>query len=268
MRYPAVAGTFYPADELELSHAIKGFKSEPADSFGVVSPHAGYIYSGPTAAKACSALGQADTYVILGPNHRCLGSVVGISAETWRTPLGDLGADPDLVKAIEGHGMAKVDELCHEEEHSIEVQLPILQSLYNDFKIVPVSMMSPPIIPAEDFFSMCKELGAAIAEAVEATDRKVKVLASSDFSHALPEGTAKARDMDAIGSIKALDARGFLEKVLENDYSICGFGPIAVTIHAVKALGAEEAELIGYTSSGAVTGDMSQVVGYAAMRFV
>lgn len=267
MRYPVVAGSFYPESERELRDQLSSFKSKALDSIGVVSPHAGYMYSGATAAKACHALGQADAYVLIGPNHRCHGSPVGLSGEDWQTPLGDIELDAVLSKAIAGKGMARTDERCHEEEHSIEVQLPFLQAFYKNFKIVPISMMSPPIIPAEDFPALCQELGEAIAAAIKSSGKKVKLVASSDFSHYIPKDKAKANDMDAVESIKALDADGFLDKVLSNDYSVCGFGPIATAIHAVKQLGAKKAELLAYTSSGEITGEEDAVVGYAAIRF-
>jgi len=267
MRYPIVAGSFYPGTESELAQIIKTFPAKSDDSIAVHSPHAGYLYSGPTAAKACSALGQADTYILLGPNHRCNGSILSVSRETWQTPLGELETNQDIANTITEKTLARIDETSHDEEHSIEVQLPFLQTYYKNFKIVPISIMAPPIIPPGDFAEICKELGETIAKIVKSSDKKIKLLCSGDFSHHIPESTAKEIDMDLIASIKELNADKYLEKVLTNNPPICGIAATATTILAAKALGAKKAELIEYTSSAPATGPQS-VVGYAALRYI
>src|SRR5660397_179031 len=143
MRAPAVSGQFYPRNKNDLDREIsRCFEGVPADDkqvLGAVVPHAGYIYSGNTAAYVYSMLPEADTFVILGPNHTGYGSPVSVSSENWSTPLGEVGSDNEFIKALPKR-IIDTDETAHKYEHSIEVQLPFLQHRFSDFKIVPICM--------------------------------------------------------------------------------------------------------------------------------
>ena len=141
MRLAAVAGQFYPGSAAELEHQLEDMlHPEKELSFlGAVVPHAGYIYSGQVAAEVYSRLPKAETYVIIGPNHHGLGSPVALSRDSWRTPLGVVLPDLELADALAG-SIIDQDEIAHLHEHSIEVQIPFLQTRFLDFKILPISM--------------------------------------------------------------------------------------------------------------------------------
>jgi AmmeMemoRadiSam system protein B len=234
----------------------------------VVSPHAGYTYSGETAAVAISSLRPAGTYIIFGPNHTGIGpqfSVMG--SGSWWTPLGDAEIDTKVAgRLMKGCGFLEEDELAHSQEHSIEVQLPFLQHRFSSFRFVPVSMMSSGY--SEDFLEQCEKLGKVAAEIVRngKGNGKVGVIASSDFSHYLPQKVADGKDGKAIENILRLDLPGFFTTLEEEDASVCGFGPIAVVMAAAKELGLKP-HVISKSSSGDASGDYGSVVTYYAIGF-
>ncbi len=270
MRPPAVSGAFYPSDPKNLNAQLKKFfdnARQPVlkSAVAVIVPHAGYTYSGQVAAHAYSALPKADTYIILGPNHHGLGSEVSIMLEgDWQTPLGNLPIDTALASEIAKCEYVDVDEYAHEQEHSIEVQLPFLKYKFTDPKFVPICLMQS-AFSKKEFLKVCRSLAGSIFNAVQASKKKAIVIASSDFSHYVPQEAAMKNDMDAIDSIKKLDEEAFLEKVLSKKLSICGFGCIAVALAYSKKMGAARANLLKYATSGDITNDYSAVVGYAAL---
>lgn len=278
VRKPAVAGSFYPSDPDELVAFISNLFS----SVGVggiprpnaagsrriaslISPHAGYIYSGRTAAAGYSVLaedGIPDTFVILGPNHTGLGAAFSVSnAKYWETPLGEVEVDKELAFSIKEHFEdLTFDDLAHTSEHSIEVQIPFLQVIYGSPKIVPIVMgLQEP--------SYAKSLGEAIALASEVLGKDVVVIASSDMSHYLPEEEAKSRDMAALDAILRMDVRGLFRTIFELDVSMCGPGPASVAITFARLKGIERGELVRYSTSAEAIGDKSFVVGYASVVF-
>jgi AmmeMemoRadiSam system protein B len=278
VRRPTVAGSFYAGDAKTLKVQIEGcflhsFGSSklpkvnvngPRRVVGLVCPHAGYMYSGPVAANAYYELaedGKPDTVVIMGPNHTGYGSALALMDEgVWRTPLGDVEIDTIVARALcHETGLLDVDELAHRFEHSVEVQLPFLQYLYDSgFKFVPLCFQ------LQDFES-ADEIGNALAEVL--SERNAVVVASSDFTHYEPQASAERKDLTALEAVKAMDAKRFIEFVEERNVTACGYGPIAATIVAAKALQAKEAKLLRYKTSGDITGDRSSVVGYAAVSF-
>src|SRR5665811_168566 len=167
MRAPAVSGQFYPSSKKELDRQIsRCFESVPSGEkpvLGAVVPHAGYIYSGNTAAYVYSVLPEADTFVLLGPNHTGQGSPVAVSSEKWSTPLGEVSSDIELIKALPKK-IIDMDENAHRYEHSIEVQLPFLQHRFSDFKIVSICMGMQDEETAFD-------VGMEIAEAVHKVNK-------------------------------------------------------------------------------------------------
>lgn len=261
MRRPAVAGQFYPQRRQELAREIEEHLSRADISqiacTGAVVPHAGYMYSGPVAAYAYKALPKAETYVILGPNHRGGGSAVAVSTEKWSTPLGEVEVDLDFINAMPMQIIDR-DENAHRYEHSLEVQLPFLQYLFKDFKIVPVCL------GLQDEMTAI-EVGSEVSEAVKKTGKKVIILASSDFSHYEPDQVARVKDRYFIDAILKLDIAELYLRLSEKDATVCGYGAIAALIQAGKNLGAKKGELLKYGTSGDIIPDRSEVVGYAAI---
>lgn len=278
-RTPAVAGMFYEADPQALREQIEwcfkhplgpGRIPEPASerrrvSTGYVAPHAGYMYSGPVAAwvyYSIASEGPAETYVIIGPNHTGLGTLVSVMPKgVWETPLGAVEIDEELAVGILRYSSyADPDEKAHLYEHSVEVQIPFLQYLYGSrFKIVPIVMW-------QQTPEMARDLGEAIYRAAAETGRDVVVIASSDFTHYEPDEVARAKDAKAIEAILSLDPEKLYRVVVELDVSMCGYGPVMTMLYYSKLAGADAAQKLAYATSGDVTGDRSSVVGYAAIR--
>ena len=270
IRHPVVAGTFYPLDKETLVRQLDSFFKETKGNgkpISAIVPHAGYMYSGKVAAHTYSSLPQADTYILLGPNHNCMGPNISVFPEGgWSTPLGTVQIDSALTMDICKNSRAELDTFAHEREHSIEVQLPFLQHRFKDFKIVPISLMPSPYAgDKEEFYLLCSELAEAIASTIKKSNKKIIILASSDFSHYVSQEVAKRDDSKAIELINSLSAKEFLSFVIDNNLTICGYGPICTAILASKKLGAKKGKLLKYSTSGDTTGDYSQVVGYASI---
>lgn len=261
MRAPAVAGQFYPRSkndlEREISSCFAGIALSEKDVLGAVVPHAGYMYSGNTAACVYSAMPKADTFVLLGPNHTGYGSPVAVSSETWSTPLGEVSSDKEFIKALPGR-IIDMDESAHKYEHSIEVQLPFLQHRFGDFSIVPICM-------GMQDEETAIEVGMEVAEAARRVNKKIVIIASSDFTHYRPDKAARENDAYYIQSILDMDVPGFYLRLSERNASVCGYGAIAAMLTAAKALGAKKAALLKYSTSGDTTGDLAAVVGYAGI---
>lgn len=261
MRTPAVSGQFYPRSkndlEREISRCFAGIPPGEKAALGAVVPHAGYIYSGNTAAYVYSSLPKADTYVLLGPNHTGYGSPVSVSSETWSTPLGEVSPDREFIKALPKR-IIDMDESAHMHEHSIEVQLPFLQHRFRDFSIVPICM-------GMQDEETALEVGTEVALAARKVNKKVVIIASSDFTHYKPDKIARENDAYYIRSILDMDIPDFYRRLQERNASVCGYGAIAAMLTATKNLGAKKASLLKYSTSGDTTGDLAAVVGYAGI---
>lgn len=262
MRQTTVAGQFYPLNSKGLKkELVRCFKDVPISEkpvLGAVAPHAGYIYSGEVAAHAYASLPKADTYVLFGPNHTGYGSPVALSQDSWNTPLGVVETNRDIGKMLAGT-IIDFDELAHHFEHSIEVQIPFLQYRFdNDFRILPIC------IGLQDEETAI-EIGTEVAKAAKASGKKVIFIASSDFTHYQPAGVARENDHYLIESVIQMDIPEFYRRREERSISACGFGPIAAMLTACREFGASKGSLLKYATSGDVTGDMSGVVGYAAI---
>jgi len=265
-RKPVVAGMFYPNGRESLEQTLsKLFSGVKHGSFAhIVSPHAGYEYSGRTAAFAMNSLKPAKSFVILGPNHNVLGHEFSvISSGEWETPLGTARIDSELAKEAKKCGILEDDELAHAHEHSIEVQLPFLQHRFKNFRFVPISVTN--IDYSENFLAKCISLGKHMAKII--SGRPIGIVASSDFSHYLPAKIADEKDAKAIEKIAKLDTPGFFSVLERMGASVCGYGPIAVAMSAAKAAGMKGAEIISHANSGGATGDYSSVVSYYAIGF-
>jgi len=263
MRREVVAGAFYEGEksrlEEQLTECFSGvIREEKENVLGAVVPHAGYMYSGGVAANVYAKLPAADTFVILGPNHHGMGSLIAVSADTWVTPLGEVEVDTAFVNALPKR-IIDVDETAHKYEHSIEVQLPFLQFLFGKhFRFVPICMG----LSDEE---TAKEIGEDLAGTIAKFDNKVVVIASSDFTHYEPDRIAREKDEYVIEAITELDVGKFYNRIYGRDSTACGVCPIAAMMHAAKKLGARKGELIKYATSGDIIGDRSSVVGYGGI---
>jgi MEMO1 family protein len=273
LRTPAVAGRFYPGRAEELLSEVLEFTSPskipiataPIAAIGCVAPHAGYIYSGSVAGAVYSRLKIPERCVILCPNHTGKGRPLAIMASTtWQTPLGEVAADADMgARLLHRFPALQEDTAAHRAEHAIEVQLPFLQTLRPELKIVPIA------IGTSDF-DVLRGLGEALADVIadrhkEDQKEKVLIIASSDMNHYESDAITRVKDRKAIERVLALDARGLWEVVMNEDISMCGFGPTVVMLTAAKLLGATSATLVKYATSGDVSGDYNSVVGYAGI---
>jgi MEMO1 family protein len=276
MRKPAVAGSFYAGSFAGLQRQIEDCFKHPIGpgalpgetrsaerhTLGLVSPHAGYRYSGPVAANGFARLAaekMPEVVVIVGPNHRGLGAAVAVGRQSaWQTPLGSVDVDLEVGEAVVAGGQwARWDDLAHGMEHSLEVQVPFLQYIYGSgFKIVPVAMLRQEM-------EIARDLGRAIASALRG--RAGLIIASSDFSHYESQASAGRKDRLAIDAILKLDPAQVEATVISQNISMCGPGPVMAMITAGKELGARKASLLRYATSGDITGDYSEVVGYASV---
>ena len=263
IRNPVVAGQFYPEDPKELRKQIEGFIQKEArkeDAFGVVSPHAGYMFSGSVAGAVYSRIKLPDKVVILCPNHTGRGAPFSIITEgIWVTPLGEVKIASSLGKNILGNSKDLEEDIsAHAFEHSIEVQLPFLQYLNPQISFVPICLSSAN-------YSSYEDIAFAISNAIKNAGEKVLIIASSDMTHYETHDVANEKDRQAIDAILELDEKLLLKRIENFNISMCGFVPATVMLIACKELGAKTAELVKYQTSGEVTGDYSEVVGYAGV---
>ncbi len=277
-RMPVVAGSFYEGDHELLMKRLKNcFLGElgpgqlPEGAPGssrklkaIISPHAGYIYSGMTAANNYFRLfqdGRPDHIVIIGPNHTGYGNSIAICEEDWQTPLGVVRYDRLLGgELIEGNEYITSDCIAHSSEHSIEVQLPFLQYIFGeDVSFVPMCIR-------EHRYETLESIGKTLVQLAKEMD--ILIIASSDFTHFEPADAARMKDQQAIEYLQFLNPKGFLEYVLKHRVSICGVAPITIATVFAKELGATEFNIIKYTNSGDITGDRSSVVAYVSAEFI
>ena len=270
-RKPAVSGMFYAGTARELKEQIEWcYKHELGpgavprvnsrglrEIVAIVVPHAGYYYSGPVAAHAYNELaddGVPDTAVILGPNHTGYGHPVSVwVGAVWNTPFGEVEINEALARRLLG-GVIEADETAHMHEHSVEVQLPWLQHLYESVRIVPIAMLAQDI-----------ETARAVGKAISRSDDNLIIVASSDFTHYEPHNIAMERDGSVIEAIVNLDEEELYERCQRLNCTMCGYGPVASVIVAAKEMGAKRASLLKYATSGDTSGNFSQVVGYGSI---
>lgn len=261
-RPPAVAGRFYPGDEEALRATVAdlvGPSEHPERAIAVVVPHAGYVYSGAVAGEVYRSVEVPDHVVVLCPNHTGEGARAAITSHgSWRIPGRSVSIDSPVAEELRGVALLQEDTRAHAREHSLEVQLPFLVHRNPKVRFVPVCLS---LLPYES----CVRIGTALADIVIRHGRDVLIVASTDMSHYIPADVARARDRLALDRIEALDPEGLYRTVLDNDISMCGVIPTTVTLVAARALGAREARLVRYGTSGDVSGDHDRVVGYAGL---
>jgi AmmeMemoRadiSam system protein B len=263
VRHPAVAGQFYPRDATVLRRDLQSYlvpDSHPTPAYGCIVPHAGYMYSGHVAGAVYSHVQIPRACVLLCPNHTGVGHPLSIMCEgTWETPLGPIAIDADLAAALRDEcPVLRNDPDAHRAEHAIEVQLPFLQLRRGDFRFVPITVGTGHL---DDLELLGRALGQVLATHTEPT----LVLASSDMNHYESDQVTRLKDHKAIERILALDPIGLYDVVMNEDISMCGYGPAVAMLVAARRLGATHAELIRYATSGDVSGDRRTVVGYAGI---
>lgn len=265
IRRPAVAGTFYPASAGGLKSTIASLADKNAvkyEAFACMLPHAGYMYSGRVAAETLSHIKIKEKIVLLGPNHTGFGAPYSIMTEgIWQTPLGEVKIDSVLAKKIQqASKYLKPDSLAHANEHSLEVELPLLQYFRQDFEIVPIAFLS-------DDLGALKETGREIAAVLKENklEDSTLIVASSDMTHYESQAEAVRKDREAIKAILELDEDKLMENIRRLHISMCGYAPVIAMLACAKALGAKSAKLIKYQTSGEVSADFESVVGYAGI---
>jgi MEMO1 family protein len=266
-RKAAVAGSFYPGRESTLRSAVEKYviDGQKEKAVAVLSPHAGYMYSGTVAGAVYSRIQVADTVILLGPMHRYAGAEFALFAEgSWETPLGEVKIDEKLADGIAANCVSiEKNTEAHDGEHSIEVQVPFLQYFKSDVKIVPI------LVGTWKYDSL-KMVGECLAKSIKAFGKEILIVASSDMSHTDSSNPAKQKkiselDRQALEKLAALDDKGFHDFIRRNGITMCGFAPATSAVISAKALGATSGEIIDYRTSYDITGDYSYVVGYGGV---
>jgi len=263
VREPAVAGYFYTADpttlEREVDTMIESARPPQISGqlCGLISPHAGYLYSGPTAAYGYKLVQNAnyDVVIIIGPSHReNFDNIAIFPGDSYRTPLGDVPIDDDVRSALAAATKKIViSSNGHRLEHSIEVQLPFLQRMLGKFSFVPMVM-------GDQRRANCEALAEAIATVCQ--KRKTLLIASSDLSHYHSYEVATQLDGRVIEDVRSFDADALMTKIEREEVEACGGGPIVATMKALSALGSQRIEILFHCNSGDVTSHRDAVVGY------
>jgi AmmeMemoRadiSam system protein B len=262
-RQPVVAGQFYPGSEIKLRDALSHLipiNRSPKRVIGIISPHAGYVYSGSIAGKVYSQIEIPATVLIIGPNHHGAGAAAALYPDgEWLTPLGSLSVNSSLNALLLRHvSYLKSDSIAHQREHSLEVQVPFLQYLRPDVTICAICL-------GNGDYPVLQQIALGIAAAIREYGEDVLIVASSDMTHYESAEAAKKKDEFALERVLAFDSKGLLEVCRSRQITMCGVIPSVVMMEAARELGAINAEQIAYGNSGDVTGDNRQVVGYAAV---
>lgn len=275
-REPAVAGQWYPANKEDLQKMLDGFfisadshldkEKQKITPFGILSPHAGYIFSGEVAAYGYSLLKDKhyDTVIILGPSHHYnTGCVSVYNGDSYKTPLGTVMIDKEIVSEIlEADEKFKFQEFVHQPEHSIEAQLPFLQYQMKNFKIVP-------ILVATNDLSLLDKLAETIIKVIDESDKEILLIVSSDMSHYHDYQTAVKMDRHTIDLIEKKDWDRLQEDIFAGRSELCGYFAFYTFTKVLQHFGADQGVLLKYANSGDVIGDTTStgVVGYSSIVF-
>lgn len=266
VRIPAVAGAFYPSDPKVLRHDIAGYLDSaagidkvPGEVIGLISPHAGYMYSGRVAAAAYSQLSGAgyDYVLVISPSHHIYFQGASLyPAGGYQTPLGIIPLARNLVQELlREYSVFHYVPQAHRQEHALEVQLPFLQVVLPEFSLIPVVMGSQ---DWETASMMVEALGTLLL------GERVLLVASSDLSHYHSYDEAVSLDSNILEAVNNNDARALWNIVAGGQAEACGAGPMMAVMMLAAKLGATGARVVAYQNSGDVTGDRGQVVGYMA----
>lgn len=263
VRRPAVAGRFYPdrADQIDadLDRLIEDIQPKTSP-LALVVPHAGWTYSGQVAGAVYGRVTLPRHVLLLGPNHTGRGAWGSVmTGGRWAVPGSEVPVARELAETIlAACPVLEEDARAHAQEHALEVQLPFLRRIRPDIAFVPITLMRTDL-------AFCEEVGHAIAEVVKAYREPVALLSSTDLNHYESQAVSNVKDRIAIDAILALDPDGLQRTVREHRVSMCGIAPTTALLAALGALGARKAELIRYMTSGDVSGDYEQVVGYGGL---
>lgn len=264
-----MSGRFYADAAEALDREVRALlapvlpSAHAAHARAAIVPHAGYIYSGLTAAHVFARLDLPRLVVILAPNHtgvcRAPNGASLWEAGAFATPLGEVPVDEVLADAIRAASpLVGVDHSAHRDEHAIEVELPFLQMRRPDVRIVP-------LVLAWDGWEWARELGEALARVVSKWSEPVLLLASSDLNHYESAAVSELKDAQALAAIQALDGAELLRRCRVEKISMCGRGPVATVLAAARTLGSTRGEVVDYRHSGWVSGDEARVVGYGGV---
>lgn len=263
-RKARVAGTFYEKDPRELRRELARLWPDPAPPvtpcLGALVPHAGYIYSGRVAAEVYARLPQAKVFILLGPNHTGKGGAVAVAGEGhWETPLGQVRVNGAWANEFLSRCPDAVwDDRAHRDEHALEVQLPFLQKIGQDFSVLCITLGT------WDMHVLAR-VGTALAQVMQAGPEQAVMLASSDMNHFADLETTRRLDQLALARVEALDPEGLMAVVEREDISMCGAGPVAAMLVAARVLGAKHGRRVAYATSAEASGDTQRVVGYAGV---
>ena len=271
-RRPVTAGTFFPASAKDLTAVLDLFYNQPGGeaekSFPgavlVMVPHAGYVYSGAVTAKTLRQAPLPRRVILLGPCHQHRGAGLSLwPGKSWLTPLGEVPVDQDFYRLLlDRRADFAFDAAAHAHEHSLEVILPFLQARRPDVTISPIAVSrSDP----EGLRLAGDALASAVQVCATADAERPLIIVSSDMSHYLSQDKTEERDSLAISSLSPRDPLALYRTVAENDITMCGVLPMTLGLFAAQNLGATEASLVCYSTSGAVSGDFNRVVGYAGV---
>lgn len=264
VRSSPLAGKWYPGKADQLAQSIDAYLKDaqpsviPGTLAGVVAPHAGHRYSGPVAAYAFKPMQglEVDTVAVIGPMHHSVNApLLTTGHDAYWTPLGEVPVDREALDALRQTCSVPITPIYNDPEHSLEIELPFLQRVLTNFKLIPIMIR-------DDSPEVCLALGEALAAVLKG--RRHLLVASSDLSHFYPQQTANRLDDYMLSQIETFDPLAVLRAEDEEKGFACGRGPIAAVLTATQKLGANRVKVVKHATSGDVTGDYSSVVGYGA----
>ncbi|NOZ63671.1 MAG: AmmeMemoRadiSam system protein B [Caldiserica bacterium] len=263
LRQAKFAGDFYPSDIFTLQDSIGNLllKGAPRQRVkGAIVPHAGYLFAGKVYAAVYSRIEVPSKVVLLGPNHKGEGPLSSIwDKGAWETPLGKVKVDEDIADALLSYSrFLEVDRRSHEEEYSLEVQLPFLQYINPQVEIVPI-LLSP------SDYEVYQDMADALSNVGKEWGENILFLATTDFTKYQSQEEAEQNDRLNLEIFAHLDDLLLLERMGNNQIDMCGYVPVIVNILACKALGAKRGEILSYSTSGEATGYYEEVVGYGGI---
>jgi AmmeMemoRadiSam system protein B len=265
VRPSPIAGRWYPADPLRLARSIDDYLERASvppvngQLIGVLAPHAGHRYSGPVAGYAFKAVRglSVDVVALVGPSHYPYDApIVATAHDAYETPLGLVPVDRAALAALQRTLPLRL--VRTDPEHSLEIELPFLQRVLAEFRLIPLALV-------DQSYALAQQVGQALAELL--AGQKALLVASSDLSHFYPQNIARRLDQTVLDAVARFDPAEVIAAEEKGTGFACGRGAIAAVMIAARQLGADSAQIVGYATSGDVTGDTSQVVGYGAALF-
>lgn len=265
VRPSPIAGRWYPGSREQLAHTIDAFLDAaattpiPGEILGVLAPHAGHRYSGQVAAYAFKLLRglEVDRVALVGPSHHPYAApIVTTGHDAYETPLGRVPVDREALNVL--IPQMDIQPVRRDQEHALEIELPFLQRVLGEFSLIPLALI-------DQSLAMAEALGYALADVLRG--HRAVLVASSDLSHFYPQQVAHQLDQTVLDAVAAYDPAGVIRAEQQGQGFACGRGAIASVMIAAQALGADTAQVLDYATSGDVTRDYSQVVGYGAAVF-